>query len=243
MQESAIKIIFIALLTALLAGCGGGKSSTNNNVVLVTVAPTTFSIVSGQVGQPSFTDQNSANPGVNASFTFNSSNTKIATVAPSGLVCGGVWDSLFIVCNGIDSLGNPVTGNATITATAQGVTSGPVSVSVHPSVTSVKVDPITPATACSSVAQTHQFVAHAFHNLTDITAQIGDFTWIPTDASVVSIDANGLATARGPGRAGIIASVGTTTSPAVNFNTCMPLLIVLHINRDPSCAPPAPLTL
>src|SRR5260221_6066573 len=110
MQRSVIKVIFILFLTALLAGCGGGKSSSNNNVALVTVTPTTLPIVSGQVGQISPSAQNSANTGINTTFTFNSSNTKIATVAPSGLVCGGVWDSLFIVCNGIDSLGNPVTG-------------------------------------------------------------------------------------------------------------------------------------
>ncbi len=245
MRWSGLKIIFAIFLAVLLAGCGGGGGSTanNNNVARVTVNPTTLSLVAGQVGQISVAAQNAANANVNAVFTFNSSNTKIATIAPSGLICGGVWDSLFIVCNGNDSLGNPVAGNATVTVSAQGVTSGPITVSVHPSVTSITVDPITPSTACSSVDLTHQFTAHAFHNATDITALIGDFTWAPTDGSVVSIDANGLATARGPGRAGIIASVGTTTSPAVNFKTCMPVLIVLHINGDPAGVPTESATL
>jgi len=243
-MRSAIKTIFICLLASLIAGCGGGGSSTNpNKVAQVTVSPTTLSLVSGQVGQITVAAQNSTNTAINATFTFNSSNTKIATIAPSGLICAGVWDSLFIDCNGNDSLGNPVAGTTTITVSAQGVSSGPVTVSVHPSVTSITVDPITPSTACSSVAQTHQFTAHAFHNATDITAQIGDFTWIPTDGSIVSVDANGLATARGPGRSGIIASVGTTTSPSVNFKTCMPVLIVLHINGDPAGVPTESVTL
>jgi len=138
------------------------------------------------VGQISVAAQNAANANVNAVFTFNSSNTKIATIAPSGLICGGVWDSLFIVCNGNDSLGNPVAGNATVTVSAQGVTSGPITVSVHPSVTSITVDPITPSTACSSVDLTHQFTAHAFHNANGHHGVDRDFTWAPTDGSVVS---------------------------------------------------------
>src|SRR6266478_722240 len=64
---------------------------------------------------------NSANTPVATTFTFNSSNTKIATISPQGNVCAGVWDSSFVVCNGSDAQGNPITGTATITATAAGV--------------------------------------------------------------------------------------------------------------------------
>jgi hypothetical protein len=231
------------LLIALLAGCGQKSTTNPNKVAHVTVTPATLSMVAGDVTSVSVSAENSSNGAVTATFTFSSSNTKIATVAPNGSVCGGVWDSLFVVCNGNDSLGNPITGNATITVTSQGITSGPVAVSVHPSVTSITVDPITPSTACSSVADTHQFVAHAFHNATDITSLVGDFTWIPTDSSVVSIDANGLAKASGPGVAGIIARLGSTTSPATNFKTCMPVLIVLHINGDPAGVPTESVTL
>ncbi|MBZ5505400.1 MAG: hypothetical protein LAO78_07930 [Acidobacteriia bacterium] len=228
------------LFLSFVAGCGGSSSSNKNTVASVTVIPATISLVAGEVVTIRAAAVNASNNPVNTTFTFNSSNTNIATISPAGLVCGGVWDSLFVVCNDTDPLGNPVAGTATITATAQGVSSGPVSVSVHPSITSVTVEPVG---GCFSIAQTHQFKAHAFHNATEITSQIGSFTWTPSDFTVASIDANGLATARGPGLTGVVASVGTTTSPAVFFKGCMPVLIVLHINGDPAGVPTESVTL
>lgn len=232
----ALIVLFVSL-----AGCGGGSSSANTTVAAVTVSPATISLVAGQVVTITAGAVNSANTTVATTFTFNSSNTKIATISPQGNVCGGVWDSAFVVCNGSDALGNPISGTATITATAAGVTSGPVAVAVHPSITSVTVDP--PVEACFSIAQTHQFVAHAFHNGTEITSQIGDFTWSASAGAVAAVDANGLATARVPGITGVVASVGSTTSPAVFFKTCMAALIVLHINGDPAGVPTEAVTL
>ena len=231
----ALPVLFLSLVT----GCGGSSSS-NNTVASVTVSPATISLVAGQVVTLNALAVNSSNNPVNTTFTFNSSNTNVATISPAGLVCGGVWDSLFVVCNDTDPLGNPVAGTATITATAKGVSSGPVSVSVHPSVTSVTVEPVG---GCFSIAQTHQFNAHAFHNATEITNQVGSFTWTPSDATVATLDANGLATTHAPGLTGIVASVGSTTSPAVFFKGCMPVLIVLHINGDPAGVPTENVTL
>jgi hypothetical protein len=230
----------LGLILSILAGCGGGSSSANTGVAVVTISPASISLVAGQVTSISALAVNASNNTVSTTFTFNSSNTKIATVSPSGSVCGGVWDSTFVVCNGNDSLGNPVTGSAIITATAGGVTSGPVNVAVHPSVTSVTVDPVA---GCFSIAQTHQFVAHAFHNATDITNLVGNFTWSSSIATVAPVDANGLATARVPGLTGVVATVGATTSPAVNFKTCMPVLLVLHINGDPAGVPTEAVTM
>jgi hypothetical protein len=224
----------IVLFVSFMAGCGGSKAA-NTTVAAVTVLPATISLEAGQVVGLSASAVNSSNAVVSTTFTFNSSNTKIATISPQGNVCGGVWDSTFVVCNGLDALNNPVSGSTTITATAAGVTSEPVTVAVHPSITSVIVDP--PVEACFSIAQTHQFVAHAFHNNTEITNQIGNFTWSASAAGVASVDANGLAAARVPGITGVVASVGATTSPAVFFKSCMPVLIVLHINGDPAGVP------
>ncbi len=192
-------------------------------------------MVAGEVVGLSVSAVNSANGTVTTTFTFNSSNTSIATVSPQGNVCAGVWDSAFVVCNGLDAHGNPITGTAIITATAAGVTSGPVTVAVHPSITSVTIDPVTEP--CFSIAQTHQFVAHAFHNTTEITNQIGSFTWSASFPSVVSVDANGLATAHTPGITAVVASVGSTSSPAVFIKSCMPVLIILHINGDTAGVP------
>lgn len=221
------------LLAGFLAGCGGGSKSANSKVAQVLISPASASLVAGQVLSLSVTAVNSNNSNVPATFTFNSSNTSVATISPSGLVCGGIWDSTFVVCNGTDTLGNPVSGSATITATASGVTSGPVTVAVHPSVTSVSVDPLSGGT-CLSAGDTHQFKAHAFHNGTEITNQVGDFSWSTSDTTVATVDANGLATARIAGLTGIVANIGSVTSPATFFKTCMPVQIVLHVAGDPA---------
>lgn len=227
-------IALIVLLMSWTAGCGGSKSA-NTTVSTVLVSPAAVSMVAGEVTGLSVSAVNSANAPVTTTFTFNSSNTKIATVSPQGNVCAGVWDSAFVVCNGLDAQNNPINGTAIITATAAGVTSGPVTVAVHPAITSVTIDPVTQP--CFSIAQTHQFVAHAFNNGTEITNQVGNFNWSASSPSVVSVDANGLATARSPGITAVVANVGSTSSPAVFIKSCMPVLIILHINGDPAGVP------
>jgi trimeric autotransporter adhesin len=227
-------LALIALFVSLAAGCGGSKSA-NTTVAAVTIGTSSLSLVAGEVVGLRVSAVNSADASVPTTFTFNSSNTQIATVSPGGSVCAGVWDSSFVVCNGSDANGNPISGTAIITATAAGVTSGPVTVSVHPTITRVTVDSVTEP--CFSIAQTHQFVAHAFHNATEITNQIGNFSWSASSPAVATVDANGLATARAPGITGVVASVGSTTSPAVFFKSCMPVQIVLHINGDPAGVP------
>jgi trimeric autotransporter adhesin len=217
----------LIIFAFFLAGCGGSKSSANNTVAQVTLSPSTASLVAGQVLPISASAVNSAGTGVATTFTFSSSNPAVATVSPQGQVCGGVWDSLFQVCNA------GISGTATITATAQAVTSGPLSLTVHPSVTSVTVDPL-PLGTCLSVGETHQFTPHAFHNGQEITSQVGNFSWSASDSTVTTVDANGLATARIAGLSGIVASIGSTTSPATPFKTCMPVVIDLHIAGDPA---------
>jgi hypothetical protein len=221
--------ILATLFVSFAAGCGGGSSSTANVVAVVSVTPSDLSMNAGDVVTITPGAVNSANTAVNTVFTFNSSNTSIATVSPAGQVCAGVWDSIFVVCNGNDASHNPISGTTTITVSAGGVTSAPVIVSVHPSITSVSVDPVG---GCFSISRTHQFVAHAFHGNTEITGQIGAFGWTVSDGTVATVDANGLATARTAGITGVVASIGTTTSPAQFFKTCMPVVILLHQAGD-----------
>jgi trimeric autotransporter adhesin len=232
MQWCVIRTAIIFVVAAAMAGCGGGSSSSKNTVVQVTLNPGTLSMVAGQVAGTSVAAQNSTDTSIASTFTYNTSNPKLVTVSPAGLVCAGVWDSTFVVCNGNDASGNPVSGTATITATAAGVTSAPITISVHPTVTAITVSP-GPA-GCKSNLQTFQFTATAFHNTTDITSQIGGFSWLTTDATVVTVDSNGLATARGPGAAHIIASVGNVSSGATtaNFLTCLPARIILHVTQS-----------
>jgi hypothetical protein len=233
-------IALIALLVSWTAGCGGSKSA-NNTIAAVQIAPATLSMVAGQVVTLTVSAVNSANAAVSTTFTFNSTNTSIDTISPQGSVCAGVWDSAFVVCNGSDAHANPITGTAIVTATAAGVTSGPVTVAVHPAITSVSVDPVTQP--CFSITQTHQFVAHAFNNGTEITTQVGNFSWSASAAAVASVDANGLATARTPGITAVVASVGSTSSPAVFIKTCMPVHLELHVNGDPAGVPTEDVTM
>jgi len=241
MQWSAIRNLLAVLTAVLIAGCGGG-SSNNNTVAVVNLGPASISLVAGQVAQLSVSALNSAATNVATTFTFNSTNPNLVTVSPGGLVCGGVWDSTFVTCNGNNAAGVPLTGTATLTASAAGITSSPVTVSVHASVTSIQVSPPS-LPGCVSHSNTQQFTAKAFHNGNDITSSIGQFSWNTSDGTVVSVDANGLATANGPGLAGIVASVGGVTSQSVPFNTCMPQRIVLHITGDPPGQPTEATTL
>lgn len=253
MQSCAVKIGFICVLAAALAGCGSSSSGkTAATVSQVILRPATISLVAGQVVQVSASALTSTGAAVSPlpTFTFNSTNTSVITVSPGGLVCGGVWDSFFITCNGSNASGNPVAGTALITASAQGVSSAPTQVSVHAVVTSIIVDGPAAGT-CFSVKQTFTFKAHACStqvlphdasgpcspNSTEITNQIGSFTWTETAPGVAAVDSNGVATAGAPGQTGVIASVGSVASPFVNFRSCMPVQITLHINGDPPGQP------
>ena len=238
---------FILLVILILAGCGGGGSKTNP-VTQVILSPTSVSLNAGDVVQIIATPENASNTAVSANVTFSSSNANIATVsnsngAASALICAGVWDSSFIVCNG-----SSVTGTANITATASGVTSSPATITVHPKVTSIVVDPVA---GCTSSTHTQQFTAHACSNVVvphassgpcapnaaEITSQIGSFLWSVTEPSVASVDTNGLVTAATPGQTGVVATVSNAISSATPFRTCMPVRIRLHLNGDPPGSP------
>lgn len=232
MHRSAI-VILLFFISAILAGCGGSSSKTTTTLSQIVVSPTSFSLNSGDVVQLTATPENSANTAVLANLTYTSSNANVATVSNSGLICAGIWDSLTtpINCNGFTGP-TPITGTATITVSSQGINSSPATVSVHPKVTSVKVSPVVPA-ACTSDTQAQQFTAQAFSGGTDITSQIGTFSWGTIDFTVASADANGLVTAKNPGITGVFASASGVSSPSVKFKTCMPVLIRLHVNGDP----------
>ncbi len=241
MRRFAIIPGLVFFLAAILAGCGGG--SANNSVTQVALTPTALSLNSGDVVQVTATANNSANAAVSTTFTFNTSNSAIASVSPAGLICAGIWDAAFIVCNGDDASGNPVSGTANITASAQGITSSPTPVTVHVKVTSVVVDPVPGCTsstqtqqfaahACSSIATPHDAVGPCAPNAREVTSLTGPFTWGTVDGTVATVDTNGLVTGTNPGATGIFASVANANSAPANFRTCMPIEIRLHLPGD-----------
>ena len=236
MGRFAITTGFILILAFSLAGCGGGSSSSSaNKVTSVTLSSSMLSLNAGEVVQIIAAVTNAAGNGVTTTVTFTSSNSNIAGVSPAALnissVCGGTWDSAFIVCNGLSG-GVPVTGTATITATAGGVTSSPLTVSVHPKVTSVTVSGF--PVFCASTTQQIQLTSKAFNGSTDITSQVGQFSWTSLDPSVASVDTNGAVTAKNPGVTGIFANVASVSSTTTSFRTCMPTRIRAHAAADSS---------
>ena len=249
MRRFAIIPGIILFLTPLFVGCGGGSSS--NSVSQVVISPTSVSVNSGDVVQITASPENSAGNTVsNVTVTFGTSNSALATVSPSGLICGGVWDTSFIVCNGLDSSGNPLAGQATVTASAQGITSGPVPVTVHVKVTSVVVDPVAGCTSagftqqftshvCSSIALPHDPSGPCSPNAKEVTSQIGPVTWGAIDSTVATVDTNGLVTGINSGVTGIFANVSNVNSTPSPFRTCMPIEIRLHLPGD---APGSPTT-
>ncbi|HLJ88043.1 MAG TPA: hypothetical protein VKZ53_14570 [Candidatus Angelobacter sp.] len=225
MSRLALVLGFTLVITAVLTGCYGHGTVTTPKPT-ITVSPSFVSLSPGDVIQVS------ANP---AAVTWTSSNPSLVTVSPAGLVCGGIWDSLFIVCSPgkvLTTAGTPVN----IFASDQGVTSNPVAVTLHPKVTSVSEADLG-AGPCTSTTLTRQFQAHAFDNGVEIPSdEVGSFSWVSDLAQVASVDVNGLATAHSPGTTGLSASISasgaTIFGPAIGFRTCMPIEIRLHVPGD-----------
>jgi hypothetical protein len=177
---------------------------------------------------------NASNSPIPVRLFFQSSNPAVVTIASNGLACAGSWDSLTnpVVCTPGSS------GQAQITATAQGVSSPPVTMYVHQHVDSVTIAPVTPPTApCLSKDLTFDYAARAFSRGMDITATVGPFVWQTVDTRVVTLDntVTGLAmnqvesTAKAPGDTQIFATVAGVHSQPFQFETCLVKSIALAI--------------
>jgi trimeric autotransporter adhesin len=221
MRRLAITTGFILIISFFIAGCGGGSSSTKP-VAKVILSPSSLSLNTGDVGQVSASPEDAAGNAVISTVTFTSSNNALVSVSPSGAVCAGTWDASFIVCTPASLTGAAA---ATITAAASGITSSPITVSIHPKVVSTKVDVVP---GCLTTGFQAQLTAHAFSTAGEITTFPSEFTWTSLDPTVVTVDANGLASAKNPGAGGVFASISGVTSTPVTFNTCMPTRIFLH---------------
>jgi hypothetical protein len=211
-----------------LAGCGGSKSKTNNTASSIRTNPSALSLNLGAVASVSGTVVNSSGTLVNnpPTISFSSSNTSVVTVSTTGSVCAGKWDTNFIVC---DTTGfTPGTANITLTA-------GSITATI-PVFTHLKVDRVTISPAvvdCVSSGQTQQMSAQAFNNGVDITSTVGPFNWTSFSVDVGIIDANGLMTAKTPGKTGVSAAVSAVTSVAATWITCPVQSVNIHLVSGP----------
>lgn len=247
----SVRFLLVVLGLAALSACGGGSSSTTTTTTTssntITIVPTNASVEPGNRGvfamQATVLDANGALI-TNPTVTFTSSNTNMLSFANVGLVCAGGSTSSVCACPGAwDDVTAPVVcrpgayGSVTVTATSSGVTSDPVTVYIHQHVDSVQVT--SPTTPCVSQGQTRQLTARALSGGQDITAAVGPFSWNTTQSQVVTIDANGLASAAAPGQALVFAAMGSfagtsngpVTSVSVPFITCAVQSITLHVQN------------
>ena len=193
MQQFSVVRVQAALLTAiclsLLAACGGGKATTNPIPATIVLSPTTVSLNEGGVTTISAIAEDSSGNTIAADITFSSSNPNIATISTGGSICGGVWDSSFIVCNA--TIGQGGVGQVTITASSGGV-NATLTVYVHEQVDQVVVNPLS---GCVTMGQMVTTSASAFNTSApgcspaspcDITSTVGPITIGSNDPTVVA---------------------------------------------------------
>jgi len=183
---SALAVIVIFL--AGLAACGGhtpvGASQAPLRITLNPGSSTSLQL--GSALAFTATAQNNANTSVTLTYTFLSSDTSILNIAPNGVACAGRWDALFTTCT------PEGTGVVQVTASAQGATSSPTFVFVHPPIDNITVTGILPANQtiqepCLSQGQTMTVEAHAFSQGSDITSSVGPFTWSADNTNVARL--------------------------------------------------------
>jgi hypothetical protein len=172
-------------------------------------------------------------------FSYQSSNPAVLTIAGNGAVCAGTWDSLTTPTTCTPGL----TGTAEVTATALGVSSPPVTIYVHQHITRVSINkvpnqPPTLSNLCYSKgapsgSESTLYEAFAFNGNTDITASVGPFAWQTVSVtgqttSAVTLSAppvgaplnQEIATANSPGITPFFAVVGGFHSQPMQFETC-----------------------
>ncbi len=172
--------LFVLLLFALpfgvsISGCshnvapvfcnGGDSGITTGQVTTITLTPIVYGISLnyaqiGQLSTPSATDCKGSVASV-ASYTYGTTDMTIADVEPkTGRLCAGTWNRNssggipdYTVCNSTKK-----SGTAYVSASADGVTSNPLPIFVHPVVTSIVLGgpssncTTDPTTACCPIA-------------------------------------------------------------------------------------------
>ncbi|HJU57023.1 MAG TPA: lamin tail domain-containing protein, partial [Pyrinomonadaceae bacterium] len=192
-----------------------GQPFTSPAIARIEVTPASASIAIGQTQQFTATAYNAAgNPMSGVLFTWESSNTAVATIDQNGLATG------------------VAEGTTQIRARARGVVSAPAALAVRfvPRVlTGVEV---TPSTATIPVSGQQQFTARGLDQFGNAMPGL-TFTWESTDTSVATVDQNGLATGVGIGTTTIKATTGGKTGTAT-LNVTAPKIVINEALADPS---------
>jgi uncharacterized protein YjdB len=184
-------------ITATSEGKSGSAAVTVNApppvVTTISVSPSTFSLDEYEIRTLTATARDQSGRTISGvTFTWSTSDGAVATVSSSGVVLA------------------VAPGNATITASASGVT-GTSTVNVQPAPVHHIV--VTPSFAAVNVGQTVQFSATAYDDKNNVlTGRV--FSWSSSDQSRATITSSGLATAIKSGSVTIKATSGGKTGSA-----------------------------
>jgi hypothetical protein len=231
---------------------GFGAKLTAINAVSLSGGNTGISLAYGQIstaGTATATNCRGTTLSVGAP-TYGSSNLSLADINPStGSLCAGTWNRLspggipdFTICT---PPAQP--GTAQITATIGGVSSNPVTVYVHPAISSITI-PDPGACVSQNVVGSQPLTTgtQVFDTSGNLIPQqyIGTITYAAVTPSIVTINnttattataaPNGTVTANMPGATVITATVSKVTSSAGYFYTCPPAGIGLTLDGGTS---------
>jgi trimeric autotransporter adhesin len=199
-------------------------------------------------------------------LSYGTTNNQLVDISPSGDICAGTWNRntgggipdytycyfpnpLPSTCNPAGSKNCQPYGVAFITATAQSVTSNPVTVYVHPPISSISLvtTPIAgaPASGCYSQNQQAKLDANAYYSLNgaqtllcapgsstlpECANTIGTLSFSVGTASVATINAaTNVITAQLPGTTVINATIAQSSSSAGYFSTCPPASVKIAL--------------
>ena len=202
----------------------------SSNINIADVAPTTGSLCGGTW------NRNTGNGIVDYTVCTPSTTNGVAFVTTS---------SGSVVSNSIPVFIHPIVTSIVLGAASTNCTTDPASNCVDLTQNSgFDSGPVLPgsnayvtaynATACVSQGGTAQLVARSYQGIgtsaaNNISNIVGPITFSATSPSVVTINANGVATAAQPGSSTITGAISQASSTAGFFNTCPPAKIVLSI--------------
>ncbi|MGB0053440.1 MAG: hypothetical protein WBQ02_14435, partial [Terracidiphilus sp.] len=206
-----------------------------------------------------FTCKGGAASVASGTYHYGTTNNQLVDISPSGGICAGTWNrntgggiADYTYCyfpNPLPSTNGLPYGIAYITASADSVVSNPVTVYIHPPISSINLvtTPVsgTPAQGCYSQSQQAQLDAQAYYSLNgtqtllcepgsttlpECAGSIGTLNFAVGTASVASIDAaTNVITAEQPGTTVITATIAQSSSSAGYFSTCPPKSITVNL--------------
>jgi len=193
------------------------------------------------------------------SLSYGTSNNQLVDISPQGGICAGTWNrnsgggiADYTFCNFPNPL--PSTRSlpyalAYITASADGVTSNPVTVYVHAPISSINLvtEPLpgSPSQGCYSQNDQANLDAQAYYSLNgnqtllcapgsatlpECSNSIGTFSFATGNSTVATINpTNNVITAEQPGTTVITATIAQSASSAGYFSTCPPKSISIAL--------------